>query len=1173
MKQRTVNEEGDSMKRPILSRMMAILVVMTFVLSISFALPATADAASKAPAKPKILSSDVSGANISLKWKKVKSAKAYRVYVQTGEGDWKYWKSVKKNTKNKKKYSDKLKYKLKKSGKKYLVYKQANPYTVAAKKLKKTSYTFQGEYGKTYNFAIRSVKGKKLSKSYAAATLSIPALPVENGGQGSTPNPSVPGSPSDQNDQTGPNTPTDQNDNTDSTDPTNPIDPTDPSDPEQTKPKEYTIKYNLNGGENHPDNPVTYIEGTSLRFRNPTKENYKFQGWFTDSSFNNEIRSISPETKGNLVLYAKWYLETLNIQDEGMDDMIWSWWYYPQVVTDGTKTFWGYATKEGYCGIAQYDTATNATTRTELKKANTVDDHNGIALTLLKNKRIMCVYAGGHNADNEIHVRISDKPLDISSFKTDIVLDSIGKTCYGQIIENKGRYYLFYRVNNNSWAYRTTTDGVNWTDEVIMIKTDIQYYCKVMPTTDDSLLRILMYSNPTSTAPEIHMGFLNTNDGYIYDADAKTRVGTERLHYSSFQVVQEVEKGRTQRLLDATITDPDKPRFIIASFTPTKDTNDSVYYIHDQGSLHKICDGGNPIWDPKYQLGAAFIDKNTIASVRYQNGLDYVEIYDFDGNEVSLRKQIFKNRVVDSIRAARPIVDVDGKAFLWHFGYYNKSSYKDFDTAAMLYLIDKDVIIGAPENQTEPDISPDTEFSITYNMNDGENDPANPDKYKYGDSFEFAAPTKEGYYFKGWFLDSKFKQEIKVITPDTTGDLTLYAKWYPKETYITDADTSDMIWSWWTYPQVVREGNKTFWTYTTRESFCGVASYDESTGLVSKTSFGKVNTVSDTKGVALALMDDGRIMCVYPCGEDAKKEIHVCISDNPLDISSFTNTRIGSVYMTNFCQLIKSNGKYYIFYKANGNGSWAYISSSDGETWTKEKILIYEKSLQYYCRFTPTTDDNLIRIVMQSNVDSTAPEIRMGLFDTRNDSVYDADAVTSLGTDKVGYTSFAIMQDVEEGKTQRLMDVAVTAPDDPRFTFASFTCEKGLYDGVYYLYKDGSTYKICDEGKALLDPKFPLGASFAGPDTIVAARNSEGKDYIEMYSINRDKVSFESQVYSHDVQGVNRAGRPISDASGTSILWHEGKYNSAISFNTSAALYLVEKNIIITGRQDDSDEN
>lgn len=68
-------------------------------------------------------------------------------------------------------------------------------------------------------------------------------------------------------------------------------------------------------------------------------------------------------------------------------------------------------------------------------------------------------------------------------------------------------------------------------------------------------------------------------------------------------------------------------------------------------------------------------------------------------------------------------------------------------------------------------------YAIRYILDGGVNNEQNKNKYKSGDAFALEAPTREFYNFKGWYTESTFENEIKEITPDNKGTLTLYAKW------------------------------------------------------------------------------------------------------------------------------------------------------------------------------------------------------------------------------------------------------------------------------------------------------------------------------------------------------------------------------------------------------------
>ena len=456
------------------------------------------------------------------------------------------------------------------------------------------------------------------------------------------------------------------------------------------EPFTYTITYELNKGVNNENNPETYIYGPAIKLEEPTRANHTFDGWYLEKTFKTRVYEIPANSTGNISLYAKWHLSQLNINGEGMDNMIWSWWYHPQVVSTEDAVYWGYATNEGYSGVAAYDIDTGKVTYNHLKRLDKVDDHNGLAVTTLKDGRIMCLYAGGHDSNNEIHVRISEKPNSIEKFSTDIVLTSAGKTCYGQVIQYDGRIYVFYRMNSKSWAYRSTEDGINWTDEVVLVKSTMQYYCKVVPTTQEGLVRVCMTSNPTADDPRIRMGFLDLDTGKMYRADGTTEAVKNQnssYDYDQFEVLLAPPSGKIQRLFDVAVTDPADVKILYTVFSNSKTANDSEYYLYDSGKSVKICDGGVPLWNPKYQGGAAFAGTDQIVAARNAGGKDYVEVYKISGDKVTLQQSVYSEATgtgTKSVRNARPIVDVNGKFFLWHRGYYNPNSYTDFDTDAMI---------------------------------------------------------------------------------------------------------------------------------------------------------------------------------------------------------------------------------------------------------------------------------------------------------------------------------------------------------------------------------------------------------------------------------------------------------------------------------------------------------
>lgn len=451
----------------------------------------------------------------------------------------------------------------------------------------------------------------------------------------------------------------------------------------------YKLSYTSNGGVNDYRNKKKYTCERSVKLYPATKENYTFVGWYKDKKLTKKVKKLKKGTRGNIRLYAKWQLEALNINREGASDMIWSWWSYPQVISYNNlqdNVYWGFTTSEGYSGVAEYNNVSHKTTKTLLKKVSEVDDHNGVAVTVMNDGRIMCVYSGGHNDDNEIHVRISNEQENIDKFDTDVVLRSSGKTCYSQIIKYRNKYYIFYRVNNKSWAYRYSSNGTKWSAEKIIITAKMQYYCKFMPTTTNGVIRICMTSNPDAEDANIRMGFMNLDTNEIYNSDNKTLLGKANIPSDQFDIIVSKPLGQSQRLLDVAVTEPEKPMILYATFKYDFATKNSVYNLYDTDKSLEICNGGNPLWNPKYQLGASFIGDNRIVLGREENGFDKIEIYNYDEEEIQLNKEFFSKLIGNSfVRNARPIVDINQEVFLWHRGFYNPNMYTNFFTEAKIY--------------------------------------------------------------------------------------------------------------------------------------------------------------------------------------------------------------------------------------------------------------------------------------------------------------------------------------------------------------------------------------------------------------------------------------------------------------------------------------------------------
>ncbi len=89
---------------------------------------------------------------------------------------------------------------------------------------------------------------------------------------------------------------------------------------------EYKITYILNGGTNHPDNPASYTKwDDTFYLRYPTYEGYAFVGW--ENEYGTIVAYISPSSKRDITLTARWSLESIPVYYHVLDGSSWdeSW--------------------------------------------------------------------------------------------------------------------------------------------------------------------------------------------------------------------------------------------------------------------------------------------------------------------------------------------------------------------------------------------------------------------------------------------------------------------------------------------------------------------------------------------------------------------------------------------------------------------------------------------------------------------------------------------------------------------------------------------------------------------------------------------------------------------------------------------------------------------------------
>ena len=384
------------------------------------------------------------------------------------------------------------------------------------------------------------------------------------------------------------------------------------------------------------------------------------------------------------------------IKDAGKQNVIWSWWTRPACVHyKGVRDriYYGYTTQEGFSGVGMYDCESGLMQKTHLKK-EFVDDHNACAVLVQPDRHILAVYPGGHNSNDGMFVRRSTFAESIDKWDNPIQLISdAGAVSYAQILYVNSKYWLFYRTAIYKWYYRTSLDAVTWSDEKALVVGSEQYYSLFVPTSDSSKIRFCCTANPSYTDVNIRMGFIDTETEAVYNANGTTVVRAGSADKSTpisntlFTILINAPSSGTLRLFDvlrgSAVGDV---KILYAVFS---DNTDSKYYLYNNGTSTELCSGGQSLWNPKYQLGASFIDSTNIVVARNDvvEGNDIVEIVGYDG---TVSKTLLEDPIGDiPVRNARPVVTPDGSGIVWQRGYYNSADYHDFDMDAVIYYDDK----------------------------------------------------------------------------------------------------------------------------------------------------------------------------------------------------------------------------------------------------------------------------------------------------------------------------------------------------------------------------------------------------------------------------------------------------------------------------------------------------
>ena len=529
---------------------------------------------------------------------------------------------------------------------------------------------------------------------------------------------------------------------------------------------EYSITYELDGGNNNSSNPTTYTVEDNVIFANPTKEGYTFVGWYLEENYQISIKSTNGKYE-NLTLYAKWEANTYTVtfNNNGKSSTQKFTYDQEQALTKNDTdilgyVFKGWATTPG--GDVVYQNEQIVLNLTAIPNGNI----NLYAIYEIVKYTIIYQYDDSNN--ESIVVTINDFVEQNDSY----------------IYSLKDYYKLGY--NFNGW--NISNDEKNYKEltieELSGKSNDNQLTLTANTTTIEYILSFA--SNGGTNVENITI----TIESNINDILKKT---TQRTGYN-FNGWYNGNGEEVAKISDIIKANSPTTITIYADWTAIKYTiNFDVN--NDYGTLN----GEKSItlnYDQTHTLPSVTPNSNynflywTDGTNNYQAGTNVLNLTSVDDTPITFTAVFEFTITFDSnggtgtVSSISGIIDSNNKISVIlpsngftreHYRFMGWSTTQDGDPTYQPGEVYTDLA------QPLYAIWKAEEYTINYY--DGIN-LVGSKTYTYGiGKDELLTITKPGYTFAGWYEDSSLSDEYKVGSIGTaeSGDITLYAKFTPNE--------------------------------------------------------------------------------------------------------------------------------------------------------------------------------------------------------------------------------------------------------------------------------------------------------------------------------------------------------------------------------------------------------
>ncbi len=520
-------------------------------------------------------------------------------------------------------------------------------------------------------------------------------------------------------------------------------------------PTEYKIAYNLNGGVNTSENPESYtIENSEIILAKPSKTGYEFAGWYLKEDFSGEkIEKIDRGSTGKITLYAKWsltnYSITYNLNGGSFDSPSTSNFTIEsdQIKLDRPKrngyTFKGWYSSSNFSGnsVSSIDNGSYGNKTFWAQWSPTV-------YTITYN-----LNGGTNPSGNPTTYTIESSEIKLLGARNTNSAYTFAGWYTNALFEGKA----FTKIESGS--YGNISLWANWSTTKFTISYELNG-----GRVNETLITEYDYESEEIILP------IPEKDCYIFD-------GWYFSSNFSENPVLKITKGSLgNKSLYAKWTPISYPIRYELNGGTNSDTNPNTYTIESSEIiLNSPSKTGYTFagWYEKSDFSSNPIQKITQNSTGEKTFyakwdiVSYEIIYELNGGEFS--SDVINSYTIESPDFTLCIPKKTGYIFN---GWYTTSDFRGNPVISLqCSSIGKKKFYAKWEIET---------YSISYNLNGGNNDSSNPNNYTVNtNTITLKNPSRTGYSFAGWFEDSDFSTSISQIVKGSTEAKSLYAKWSP----------------------------------------------------------------------------------------------------------------------------------------------------------------------------------------------------------------------------------------------------------------------------------------------------------------------------------------------------------------------------------------------------------